>query len=221
MNYPHIIETAVLLLFAFLLGALIGYFVRSLMVGPGKGTDRAEEGSGTQEGNAAAQAPVTAPLATSVPPAATVAPPPVPDSAVTNSAASGEKAAKPAGTSNKPAGQAKKASGAGKKAPAKPRARKAAKATAKSTPASSESPSASSQAKPQGLDAPRGGTKDDLKRIKGVGPKIESTLNGMGIYHFDQIAGWGRAEVEWVDENLSFKGRIDREKWVEQAKALS
>jgi NADH-quinone oxidoreductase subunit E len=59
-----------------------------------------------------------------------------------------------------------------------------------------------------------------LKNIKGVGPKIEGILNGMGIYHYDQIASWGRKEVKWVDEELSFKGRIDREKWIAQAKKL-
>lgn len=71
------------------------------------------------------------------------------------------------------------------------------------------------------LDAPTGGSKDDLKKIKGVGPKIEVTLNGLGIFHFDQIAAWNRQTVARVDEALSFKGRIDREKWVSQAKTLA
>ena len=61
---------------------------------------------------------------------------------------------------------------------------------------------------------------DDLKRISGVGPKIEGILNGLGIYRFEQIAGWTRDNIEWVDEQLKFKGRIDREGWVEQAKKL-
>ncbi len=61
---------------------------------------------------------------------------------------------------------------------------------------------------------------NDLKRISGVGPKIEGILNELGIYRFDQIAGWTRENIEWVDEQLKFKGRIDREGWIEQAKKL-
>ncbi|MCG3266501.1 NADH:ubiquinone oxidoreductase [Yoonia sp. I 8.24] len=76
--------------------------------------------------------------------------------------------------------------------------------------------------KPAGLDAAREGGADDLKKIKGVGPKLEIMLNGMGFYHFDQIAAWGPAEQKWVDENLpGFKGRATRDKWVEQAKTLA
>ncbi|HUV32473.1 MAG TPA: ABC transporter, partial [Devosiaceae bacterium] len=59
------------------------------------------------------------------------------------------------------------------------------------------------------------------QRIKGIGPKLEATLNGLGVYHFDQIAGWSRGNIEWVDAYLSFKGRIDREDWVAQARAIS
>lgn len=75
--------------------------------------------------------------------------------------------------------------------------------------------------RPGALDGPRGGQKDDLKRIKGVGRVNEGRLNELGIYHFDQIATWGRTEVDWVDDYLTFKGRIDREKWVQQAKVLA
>jgi len=75
---------------------------------------------------------------------------------------------------------------------------------------------------PKGIDAPRGGQADDLKRIKGIGPKLEMMLNGMGYYHFDQIAEWGPGEVSWVDENLKgFKGRVSRDNWVDQAKLLA
>jgi len=62
---------------------------------------------------------------------------------------------------------------------------------------------------------------DDLKRISGVGPKIEGILNTLGIYRFDQIAAWTRENVDWVDEQLKFKGRIDREGWIEQAAKLA
>ena len=82
-------------------------------------------------------------------------------------------------------------------------------------------PSASDRARPQGLEAPRGSVADDLKRINGVGPKLEKTLNGLGIYHFDQIAQWTPDTAAWVDNYLSFKGRIDREEWIAQAKAFA
>ncbi len=76
--------------------------------------------------------------------------------------------------------------------------------------------------KPKGLDGPRGGSADDLKRIKGVGPKMENMLNGMGYYHFDQVADWGDQEVAWVDDNLEgFKGRVTRDRWVPQARLLA
>jgi NADH-quinone oxidoreductase subunit E len=66
----------------------------------------------------------------------------------------------------------------------------------------------------------RGGKADDLKKIKGVGPKLEGVLNGLGVYHFDQIAAWTGSDISWVDERLKFKGRIERDGWVGQAKSL-
>lgn len=79
-----------------------------------------------------------------------------------------------------------------------------------------------SATRPQGLEAARGGQADDLKRIKGVGPKLEILCHELGFYHFDQIAGWGPDEVAWVDENLAgFKGRVSRDNWVEQARILA
>lgn len=74
--------------------------------------------------------------------------------------------------------------------------------------------------KPEGLSAPIGQA-DDLKRISGVGPVLEGKLNALGFYHFWQIARWTRAEVDWVDGYLSFKGRIDRDDWIAQAKTLA
>ena len=72
------------------------------------------------------------------------------------------------------------------------------------------------------LDGPREGGADDLKKIKGVGPKLEKVCNGIGVYHFDQIANWTADEVAWVDENLiGFKGRVSRDNWVEQARLLA
>ncbi|WP_411956631.1 NADH-quinone oxidoreductase subunit E [Paracoccus homiensis] len=82
--------------------------------------------------------------------------------------------------------------------------------------------SADAGRRPEGLDAPRDGSADDLKMIKGIGPKLEQMLNGMGFWHFDQLAGWGSEELAWVDENLEgFKGRATRDEWVAQARVLS
>lgn len=74
--------------------------------------------------------------------------------------------------------------------------------------------------KPELFDAPQGAA-DDLKLIKGVGPKLEQTLNALGVWHYSQIAGWRKKEIEWVDDNLKFRGRIDRDDWIKQAKALA
>lgn len=76
--------------------------------------------------------------------------------------------------------------------------------------------------RPAALDGPRGGKADDLKQVKGIGPKMEKLCNSLGFYHFDQIAAWTPDEVAWVDANLEgFKGRVTRDTWVEQAKLLA
>jgi len=89
-------------------------------------------------------------------------------------------------------------------------------------PAPATAPAASAGGQPAGIAAPEGGTGDDLKKIKGVGPKLEKQLNGLGVWHFAQIAAWGTGDVAWMDENLEgFKGRVSRDGWVEQAKLLA
>jgi predicted flap endonuclease-1-like 5' DNA nuclease len=75
--------------------------------------------------------------------------------------------------------------------------------------------------RPPGLSAPRAGGRDDLKLIYGIGPRIERGLNDLGIFHFDQIAAWDRRTVVWVENQFSLRGKIARERWVEQAKALA
>lgn len=71
------------------------------------------------------------------------------------------------------------------------------------------------------LTEARGGQADDLKRISGVGPKLEGLLHKNGVFHFDQVAAWSPAEVAYMDDQLSFKGRIDRDNWIEQATKLA
>jgi NADH-quinone oxidoreductase subunit E len=62
---------------------------------------------------------------------------------------------------------------------------------------------------------------DDLKKISGVGPKLEKLLNSLGIYKYDQVAAWSADDVAWVDARLTFKGRIERDDWMSQAKKLA
>ncbi|MEL6521730.1 MAG: 50S ribosomal protein L21 [Pseudomonadota bacterium] len=67
------------------------------------------------------------------------------------------------------------------------------------------------------LTEARDGKPDDLKKISGVGPKLESLLHENGVFHFDQIMAWGPAEIAYMDDKLSFKGRIERDNWIAQA----
>jgi branched-chain amino acid transport system ATP-binding protein len=71
------------------------------------------------------------------------------------------------------------------------------------------------------LAAPRGGREDDLLVIKGIGPVNKKKLNEHGIYHFDQIAAWKKADIAAVEAYLAFDGRIAREDWIGQARALA
>ena len=66
------------------------------------------------------------------------------------------------------------------------------------------------------------GASDDLTRIKGVGPKLQTLLNSLGVSSFSQIAAWSDADIDAIDAKLGkFEGRIRRDSWVEQAKLLS
>jgi len=106
-------------------------------------------------------------------------------------------------------------------APATPKpAAKQAEEAKKSAALKAEAPSPA-EAEPELLKAARAGKADDLKLLKGVGPKLEQTLNDLGFFHFDQIAKWTDAEIAWVDTRLKFKGRIERDGWIEQAKSLA
>jgi len=81
---------------------------------------------------------------------------------------------------------------------------------------------ASAGTRPKTLKAPGKSGADDLKKIKGVGPKLEKLLNLLGFFHYAQIAAWTADEVAWVDENLQgFKGRVSRDDWVAQATILA
>jgi NADH-quinone oxidoreductase subunit E len=72
---------------------------------------------------------------------------------------------------------------------------------------------------PKAIERPA--TPDDLKAISGIGPKLETVLNGLGIWTYGQIAAWTAEEIAWMDDTLGFKGRISRDDWIGQAGALS
>ncbi|MEO1563378.1 MAG: NADH:ubiquinone oxidoreductase [Pseudomonadota bacterium] len=91
------------------------------------------------------------------------------------------------------------------------------KAPAKKAPAKK----AAAKPKPPVLFESRPDEVDDLKLISGVGPKLEEKLHDVGVYQFKQIANWKKADVAMVDDKLSFKGRIDRDEWIAQAKILA
>jgi predicted flap endonuclease-1-like 5' DNA nuclease len=128
------------------------------------------------------------------------------------------KAATPKSTASKsaaPKGAAPKAAtpkaaapktAAPKAAASKTAAPKAAPKTAAAKPAASAASSAP----------------DDLRQLKGVGPKLVTVLNGLGVTRFDQIAGWSAGDIATIDAQLgTFTGRIARDNWVEQAGFLA
>ncbi|WP_271077055.1 hypothetical protein [Aurantiacibacter sp. MUD61] len=66
------------------------------------------------------------------------------------------------------------------------------------------------------------GESQDLTKINGIGPKLAALLNDLGVRRYDQIAAWGARDVAEVDAHLgNFRGRIDRDKWIEQASLLA
>lgn len=66
------------------------------------------------------------------------------------------------------------------------------------------------------------GPPDPLTRLKGLGPKAQATLAGLGVTRYDQIAAWNEADVARIDAEMgAFKGRIVRDRWVEQARYLA
>ncbi|MEM9012767.1 MAG: NADH:ubiquinone oxidoreductase [Pseudomonadota bacterium] len=80
---------------------------------------------------------------------------------------------------------------------------------------------AQSAVAPKGLLKKRPAAPDDLKMLKGVGPKLEHALNGMGIYTFAQVAEFSEENLLWIDDNLNaFKGRALRDGWIEQARQM-
>ena len=62
---------------------------------------------------------------------------------------------------------------------------------------------------------------DDLKRIRGIGVLLEKRLNTLGYTRYAQIAAWKQADINRVNQQLDFSGRIERENWIEQARIMA
>ncbi|MDF1873445.1 50S ribosomal protein L21 [Vannielia sp.] len=96
-------------------------------------------------------------------------------------------------------------------------------ATKKAAAKKAEAPKAEAKAEApkKAAKAETGAAGDDLKQLSGVGPALEKKLHEAGVTTFAQIAAWGADDIAEMDEKLSFKGRIEREGWVDQAKKLA
>ncbi|MEJ8476491.1 50S ribosomal protein L21 [Roseibium algae] len=97
---------------------------------------------------------------------------------------------------------------------------KPAKKAARKAAAKEEAPVADSDEAVTPLFTAPEGKADDLKKISGVGPVLEKKLNALGITTYAQVAGFSADDIARVDDALSFKGRIERDNWLQQAKEL-
>lgn len=202
-----VVQSALLLAIALIIGCVAGYLLR-LVFAP---VPASQTGTGKPEAAGATQ------KVASVPPQDALAGAPIPPPTRILE----EKTAKKSRTSAKPA-KAKPQTAARKaKATPKKPASKAKATAAKPAPAKQQAkPAASAEnGRPPAIAKPA--RPDDLTKISGIGPKIAATLNGLGIYRWSQIADWKKTERDWVNTHLSFKGRVEREDWVKQAKLLA
>lgn len=93
-------------------------------------------------------------------------------------------------------------------------------AVAATAPAAAKKAAPKKAAKAEAAPAAAAGA-DDLKKLSGVGPALEKKLLAAGVTTFAQIAAWSPEDVAAIDEQLSFKGRIEREGWIAQAAELA
>jgi small subunit ribosomal protein S2 len=150
-----------------------------------------------------------------------------PEKAADEKVKDAKKPAKKAAKDDKASDKKEKDKGEEKKAEAK---KPAPKKAADEKTADKKAPAKKADEKPAAKDKKSGGFErlkkpdgdaDDLKELTGVGPVLEKTLNEFGIYHYRQIAGLKKAEIAEIDEALNFKGRIERDDWIKQAKELA
>ena len=113
------------------------------------------------------------------------------------------------------------AKAAPKKAPAKPAEAKAEPKKAAPKKAAPKKAETSTGADDRGRLAAAQGTADDLKKITGIGPAFEKKLNAAGIFHYWQIGGLKKAQIADLEAELNMSGRVERDDWIKQAKALA
>lgn len=102
------------------------------------------------------------------------------------------------------------------------KSRGASRSSAKPAPAKQATkPEPETAPAPEPEPAPASAEPDNLQDIKGIGAVLEKKLNAMGITRFEQIAAWTQGDIAKIDETLNFRGRIQRERWVEQARELA
>lgn len=92
---------------------------------------------------------------------------------------------------------------------------------ASAAPVAAAKPAAKPAAKAKAAAPAAAAGADDLKKLSGVGPALEKKLHAAGVTSFAQIAAWTDADVAAMDEQLSSKGRIEREGWIAQAAELA
>lgn len=217
-----VIYTIVLLVLAFLLGAAVGCMFRRWWAPGEVAVDEylvADREMSAEPARAAN--PVEAPAAAAIrpKPAPKSAPEPPADTAgAQRVAADKPKAAASAGRQKIAAASAgSKSARARKPAAAKPSTRTAAKTgTAAKTKTTAKTKTAAKTRTAAKVTKP-----DDLKKLKGVGQKIEGQLREAGITSFAQVAKWTKKDIESFDDVLKFHGRIQRDDWVGQAKLLA
>ncbi|MFG1357858.1 hypothetical protein [Xanthobacter pseudotagetidis] len=209
------IETALLLALIFAIGFAIGLYLRArrtraavgrvdalpaipAVAAPAAGADAETRAAAEARADADDVAPAVAAESADVPP------PAVQGELLLGTAEPSNVSSEPATAAARPAAQPQ----------AKTQAKTQAKPAAKGK-ADADHPGR----RPPAQEAPEAGS-DDLKLIKGIGPQNEARLNALGIHSLSQIAGWTEEEALWVGSYLAFPGRIEREDWIGQAKAL-
>lgn len=91
----------------------------------------------------------------------------------------------------------------------------------KITPIQSSKPTDTKEIEKPQVNLQKRDIADDLTKIKGVGEKIEKSLNELGIYTYEEIANWNEENIDFINKNVAFKGRTSREDWVKHAKILA
>ncbi|WP_137933544.1 proton-conducting membrane transporter [Mesorhizobium comanense] len=170
----------------------------------------AQAAAGSSSAKPASQAPAAL---VSTPAVAKSAPAPT-KPATPKPAATKPAAAKPAAPA-KPAASKPAAAGSATKSAAAPKASAAAAPKKAAPKAAAPKTAAPAAAKPAAAKS------DNLRRLIGIGPVNEKLLKGQGVTTFAQIAAWTAADIERIEHALQFGGRVERERWVEQAKLLA